>query len=804
MLWIYVNNTERSDDIDQDSLTINNQIQQRTDTCNFTFFQGTKPNENEDVRIFMGDTVATAVGATITLSGKFEANTGKFYAGQELFIRIADADEEKVTVLSYNESTLTIVLTAAPSGSVVAGDKIGELIYGGVVSRVADSNDGSLEQIDYAVTCVDYTKIFNKKLISDSWENVNSLYIINSFLNSTVNYNTTIDDLSYDSNVDLQAQWIESGDGNNPTIDTATFIEGTASAVFGWTYSSGTAIYTAAFASTKDISLLVGANTGTPTKGTLMIFVDPDDLTKLTSIKFRLGSDSSNYAEFTLAVASIIVEDDFSYFNLDFDTATITGTPDWRVVDYAQIRIAETATSSIKFNGLRVNARGSFTLFNTKATPMIEKFRAPHITPSSIVDTLAKAYQFVWYINYERNIVFAENETIIAPIQFSDSSNNFTGLSIEVDQSQLGNRIAIYGGEKTSTSTYAQVIAGDGSRREWLLKNKFKNLELTIDNNTSTDTMEATTTTTTIKATAHGLVVGDHIVNRSRSNAVRQVLTVPDVNTFTVEAVTSQASGDTFSKFSVTKTIGIEGLTDETTVDYVANSNEKSIRACASEITYTSGTFLRFEYNERVPLQVEYSDSASQNALRALGLGDGIFDLDPINDQNITNTITAITLAQAKVSQFSNPLINGKVKTDQHGVKAGQVVTVNDTNRGIDDVFLVQTVRWKFKGGKYKDYVLYDVTFGTTLFGVIEFYQKLLKAAGSLEFNEDAIIDKFVSPQEEVGMNDVNVFAPNEQAENTEEGSFNDSNVASDATSWAWETSSGQTLTTRWDLFHWS
>jgi hypothetical protein len=54
--------------------------------------------------------------------------------------------------------------------------------------------------------------------------------------------------------------------------------------------------------------------------------------------------------------------------------------------------------------------------------------------------------------------------------------------------------------------------------------------------------MEATTTTTTVKATAHGLIVDDYMVNRTRSNAVRKVLTVPDPDSFTVDAVTSQAS----------------------------------------------------------------------------------------------------------------------------------------------------------------------------------------------------------------------------------------------------------------------
>ncbi len=73
------------------------------------------------------------------------------------------------------------------------------------------------------------------------------------------------------------------------------------------------------------------------------------------------------------------------------------------------------------------------------------------------------------------------------------------------------------------------------------MKNKFKNLVVKLNNGTSTDTTEASTNTTTINATAHGLVTGDYIVNVTRSNAVREITRITD-NQFTVEAVTGQVS----------------------------------------------------------------------------------------------------------------------------------------------------------------------------------------------------------------------------------------------------------------------
>lgn len=61
------------------------------------------------------------------------------------------------------------------------------------------------------------------------------------------------------------------------------------------------------------------------------------------------------------------------------------------------------------------------------------------------------------------------------------------------------------------------------------------------------DAAEATTTTTKIKMTNHGLLNGDYIINTSRSNAVR-VISVVDADNITVTAVTGQVAGDVISK----------------------------------------------------------------------------------------------------------------------------------------------------------------------------------------------------------------------------------------------------------------
>lgn len=803
MLFYYVNSTDRTDDVVGNTSKVINQIQQRSDSCQFRVFQGTKPTENQDIKIYDGALVASQTNETIVLSDSYQTEVQAFRPGQSIWLKIGDSDVEKAEVADYDETTRTITLTAIPGVSLSAGDQVGERIFGGVVARVADENLDILANIEYTVTGVDYTKIFDKKIINDSWADVDSRYIINDFLNTTVNYNRTLDNLSYVNATAIRAVWTEAGDGANPNVDTADYLEATSAGVFAWTYSAGSASWSATVTS-KDISDLVGASSGSPTKGRLMSWLKTGDQTNITSLKIRIGSDSSNYAEFTFTLRDAT---DWQYHDLPFTGAAITGTPDWTSVDYAELIVEETGDGQIMWNGLRVNAEGSFTAYNVEPTPDFDDLRSPQIKPTALINQMAQVWEYVWYIDYERDVHFKDRENDPAPFEITDTSNNFTNLKIEADVSNVGNRVIVRGGEQISTAMYKQVFEGNDAQREWILKNKFAGLEIHIDDNSATDTMEAGTTTTNVKATGHGLSTGDYITNRTRSNAVREITKVDDDN-FTVGEIAGQTDGDTFSKFDTSKSAGIEGIADETAVDYVYNSNEKSVRATDSEDTLAAGVFILFSYYERQPIQIQYTDSASADALKTLGFGDGIVDLDTITDRNISDLSTAVSLAEAKVREYSNAIINGSFVTEQKGLRAGQILHIEEsTNRNINADYVIQQVTIKQKEGRCKDNLEHTVTFGTTLFGWIEFMQKLLRTKDSIELNVDDIVETYATSREtvELASSDNVALGGFKKATQDEEAELSESNTLTvTATPWKWETSSGQTLKTRWGKFEWS
>lgn len=97
------------------------------------------------------------------------------------------------------------------------------------------------------------------------------------------------------------------------------------------------------------------------------------------------------------------------------------------------------------------------------------------------------------------------------------------------------------------------------------------------------DEAESGTTTTNLKMTDHGLVAGDLIINATRSNAARLIVTKVDDNNVTVAAVTGQTTGDT-----------IEVYKTEAATEYTLNrlNGKVTYPSSASRTIRISGSYL--------------------------------------------------------------------------------------------------------------------------------------------------------------------------------------------------------------------
>jgi hypothetical protein len=143
---------------------------------------------------------------------------------------------------------------------------------------------------------------------------------------------------------DATTGWGVSEDAN--TLATGTALRGTNSVSFAITPSAGAASLTKS---------TLSANLSTA-KGYVgfFLFVPTGFKTNLTDVKFRIGSDSSNYYEWTVTIGT---ENQGVYYALPFSSATTTGTPVDTTIAYARLRATFTgsyaAQAGIRFDDLR-------------------------------------------------------------------------------------------------------------------------------------------------------------------------------------------------------------------------------------------------------------------------------------------------------------------------------------------------------------------------------------------------------------------------------------------------------------------
>ena len=114
------------------------------------------------------------------------------------------------------------------------------------------------------------------------------------------------------------------------------------------------------------------------------------------------------------------------------------------------------------------------------------------------------------------------------------------------------------------------------------------------------DTAEATTSTTNIKMTTHGMSNGDYIINTSRSNNIKSITKVDD-NNVTVAAITGQTTGDTITKRMYSYSKAWANITPKSVNSFMEEQKKVSRTTHTVEIRYRSGitTKLRIKYGTR-------------------------------------------------------------------------------------------------------------------------------------------------------------------------------------------------------------
>lgn len=185
------------------------------------------------------------------------------------------------------------------------------------------------------------------------------------------------------------------------------------------------------------------------------------------------------------------------------------------------------------------------------------------------------------------------------------------------------------------------------------------------------------------------------------------------------------------------KTLGIENI-DTSGFDFVLNQTEKVVK-CLDHAPLSAGDIVNPRYQYQIPIMVSWADPKSIDAVKALEGGNGIYEAPPIVDDTIATTAAAIDRAKAEIAMYSNPMVTGSFTTTQSGYKSGQVLVLNITSRGLDNVqVLIQQVSAQSLGnGKFE----YTIDFATELKGLTQFLLKLFDAGRKVSERTDEILN---------------------------------------------------------------
>lgn len=660
MLKILVNNTDITDKCVLDSLSISEQLQNRANTCSFESYQ--KVVQNQLVEIWSGTTTTQATLITDTIINVYDTFEyfERFRIGDEIVFDVENTKIKRI-IQSIDHINKTITLTAQIGFVFPIGTRLGKKIFGGVVLNAPEEETTAGQgtpTLFYNVQCNDYNTLLDRKTIVDTYLNQYPKEVIGRAVYKFVASDKQV-------NLDLfESAWTQSGTANTMVDETNTnyVVQGLKCQKASQTI--GTGVYT------KTITSVDLSDTN-KLRAWYKTSVGEGDF--VSSIKYRIGTDVSNYFEFNCLYCNGVASEDCYHLESFFlnEPSQTVGTPNLASITWLQIEIVSTNTiTGLWFDVLHAVKNGFYVDGIERGSTKIEEARFQYQKPSVVINKISKLHEYFWHVDFDRNIKMYAKDSTNAPYTLTSTSENFSDLVIEADASELKNMQVVRGGEAPDENLYTQEEFGDGLKTSWYLDYKPKSIAVYTD-------------------TGAGYIQ---------------------------------------------RTIGIENLGNEATVDYVFNFNEKTLRNATAGVLGATHK-IKITYYPYKAIRVRYKDQDSIDMMKALTGGDGIYEGGAITDTNIQTWDEARKRAKVEVETYKNPVVTATFTTEKEGLRAGQIINIIDVDRSINENYLIQKITAKQKA---KDYFVYNVQAGTTLFGMIEFFQLLLNSRD----NAGNIIDK--------------------------------------------------------------
>lgn len=335
-----------------------------------------------------------------------------------------------------------------------------------------------------------------------------------------------------------------------------------------------------------------------------------------------------------------------------------------------------------------VDSSYGFTTTNVATGPTIDSITFDHISVRKCLEKLQKLTGYVWYVDYQKNIYFTTQTADPAPETITDSSNNYSEISIAYDISQTRNSVICIGSDEgeQSSALNVETFVGDGSTRSWPLDNK------------------------------------PSAVSSITVNGVSKQFSL-DVNLRDTDVFVYSFNSQSFSHSLGTTFTGSDTIVISyyPRIPIVAQKSDPTSIAFFAALDGGDGIY---EYTIKDPA-ITSKASAAERAIKELDE----FSMPIVNGQFITRT---------------GLLSGGSI------FSVGQALTVNLPTYGIssDYVFLIQEVNISLIENLTTTEYQYTVRFGGKLSGVQEFLESLVTEGGEVS-NTDNIVTIYQQSESE-------------------------------------------------------
>jgi len=282
-----------------------------------------------------------------------------------------------------------------------------------------------------------------------------------------------------------------------------------------------------------------------------------------------------------------------------------------------------------------------FTINNVDA-PVTISYVGFNYKPLAVcIEELAKAINYDWYIDYDKDLHFFAKETVSAPFGLTDTNGNYQydSLTIRRDNSQIRNTIIVRGGEYLGSQLTTDILT-NGTDAFYPLPYKFADFAATL--------------------TGTNLNLGiDYIDNPDNFDALHNFQ----------EKIIKFKEAD---KPSASKTLSVSGKPYlPVIIRYRSESDIASMVSAESTPTFTS---------------------------------DGIYEY-LIKDKSINSREGALQRARAEILAYATTLSEGDFVTNTSGLRAGMAIIVQSDSRGLNETFIINkvtTVQWTKDAFLYK------------------------------------------------------------------------------------------------------